>query len=398
MTDNTKAGARMPAVASGWFRLLSSYGLAVVLLAFLLVLTILGTVEQADQGLYLVQRKYFESLFLVHHLFGVVPVPLPGVYLLMSLLAVNLVCGAIIRAPKSLRAPGMLIAHAGILLLLAGGFVSFHFSTSGSMVLYEGQSANTFRSYYEWVVEIRRLAPTPSAQIWVIPGHDLESIAPAGSRTFVSPEIPFELVLSGFQPNAQPWEGKAPMLRAIDGVVLRPLPRDREQEQNIAGVYADVRPTGGGTNATGATAGLLWGLERQPWMVNVAGERWSVGLSRRAWPLPFTVHLDDFVMEQHPNTAIPRVFRSTITRIEGPVREAVNISMNAPLRHAGYTLFQATWGPQDAAPGAPLFSGFAVVRNPADQWPLISCIVVGAGMLIHFVQMLARHLRRRPPT
>ena len=65
---------------------LASYGFVVVLLSFLLLLTLLGTLEQAEYGLFAVQKKYFDSLFLVHKLFGLIPIPLPGVYLLLALL------------------------------------------------------------------------------------------------------------------------------------------------------------------------------------------------------------------------------------------------------------------------------------------------------------------------
>jgi len=57
-------------------------------------------------------------------------------------------------------------------------------------------------------------------------------------------------------------------------------------------------------------------------------------------------------------------------------------------------LYQASWGPSNAHPGQPLFSTFAVVRNPADQWPLVSCIVIALGLVWHFGRMLARHVRR----
>jgi hypothetical protein len=40
-----------------------------------------------------------------------------------------------------------------------------------------------------------------------------------------------------------------------------------------------------------------------------------------------------------------------------------------------------------------LFSVFAVVQNPADHWPLYSCIIVACGLLIHLLQKLARYLR-----
>jgi hypothetical protein len=47
------------------FRAFGSFGFAVVLLVFLLILTWLGTLEQVEVGLYEVQKKYFDSLVLV---------------------------------------------------------------------------------------------------------------------------------------------------------------------------------------------------------------------------------------------------------------------------------------------------------------------------------------------
>ena len=82
------------------FDFFASYGFAVVVLIFLTVLTLFGTLEQANTSLFDVQNKYFNSFFLVHDLFGKIPIPLPGVYLLSVLLFINLTCGAIIRVRK----------------------------------------------------------------------------------------------------------------------------------------------------------------------------------------------------------------------------------------------------------------------------------------------------------
>lgn len=56
-------------------------------------------------------------------------------------------------------------------------------------------------------------------------------------------------------------------------------------------------------------------------------------------------------------------------------------------------LYQASWGPSNAAPGQRLFSTFAVVRNPADHWPLVACLVIAVGFLFHFVRKLWRYIR-----
>ena len=66
--------------------------------------------------------------------------------------------------------------------------------------------------------------------------------------------------------------------------------------------------------------------------------------------------------------------------------------MNEPLRRKGYTLFQTNWGPQDVPNPQRLYSVFEVVRNPADQWPLWSCLVIAFGLLWHFSSKLIRYI------
>ena len=60
-----------------------------------------------------------------------------------------------------------------------------------------------------------------------------------------------------------------------------------------------------------------------------------------------------------------------------------------------YTFFQRSFGSEDE--NDPLaghqFSVFDVVENPADQWPLYSCLVIMAGLLLHFGRKIVRHVR-----
>ncbi|MEZ0230576.1 MAG: hypothetical protein ACAI25_18285, partial [Planctomycetota bacterium] len=80
-----------------------------------------------------------------------------------------------------------------------------------------------------------------------------------------------------------------------------------------------------------------------------------------------------------------------VTDAAGKQRGA-KIEMNQPLRDGGLIVFQSSWGPENAPPNTPLYSGFAVVKNPSDQWPLWSCIVIAIGMIIAFGQKLVRYI------
>ena len=47
-------------------RLLGSFGFACIILLFLALLTFLGTWEQVDDGIYKVQKRYFDTLYVLH--------------------------------------------------------------------------------------------------------------------------------------------------------------------------------------------------------------------------------------------------------------------------------------------------------------------------------------------
>lgn len=397
------------------FKVLVSYGLVVVVLSFMLILTLLGTLEQTDRGIYDVVESYFNSAFVVHR-FDDIPflgegagfaLPLPGGYLLMVILFVNLLCGAIIKARKEWRRPGMLIAHSGILLLLLGGMVSTHFSDRGFMQLFESESGSEFISFTDWQIEIAEAgADGKLSEALVIPPADLWDMRQDEKRTFTSAELPFDVVVNGYARNAMPMEasslgGKEISTRKIDGFVLNPLREEKETERNIPGLYAAFPAKGGG--AAAAQEAILWGGSPHPYTLTIGDRKWAVTLTKAKWEMPFTVRLDDFKAVYHPGSEIPAKFESYITKIEDGVEEKVKIWMNHPLRHEGYTFFQRSFGSDEPDPQTGRqFSVFDVVRNPADQWPLYALIVVGTGLLVHFVQKLgsylARALEKRPAT
>jgi cytochrome c biogenesis protein ResB len=366
----------------------SSLTLAGVLLGLLALLTFLGTLAQVDHGLYDVQRRYFESLVLVHHA-GPVPIPLPGGGLVMGLLFVNLLVGGVARIRKGARTAGVIVAHLGMLVLLASGFVEYARSIDGHTTLYEGRSADWFQSYTENELFVAELVNGSPAREWVVPARAFAHAEPG--EPVRAQGLPFELEVTHWFDNAD-IAPKGPMFEVdvpvVDGFFVEPRARDKEAERN--GPAAVVRVFAGGT----VQEGLLWTFSTAPWTVDVDGRTYAVDLRRARYPLPFTVRLDDFKKEDHPGTTMPAWFSSDVTVTNGGVSRPVLISMNEPLRESGVVAYQASWGPPNAAPGTPLFSTLAVVRNPADQWPLVSCVIIAAGLLFHFGRMLVNHVRR----
>ena len=370
------------------FNFIASYGVATVLLFFLLLLTFFGTLEQVDHGLYEVQNKYFNSMFVVHELPYGIPLPLPGVYLLIGLLGVNMISGAIIRAPKKFTRPGMLIAHGGIIYLLGAGFVTYHMSTSGHMTLFEGQSSSQFQSYHDWEIVITELKP--GGKRFTIPGEQFDDMAPDDTRVFQADTMPFDLMLEGYQKNCTTQLAEEGMALGIDGVMLIPMELDKESERNIRGGFVTLIENDA---AQTTHEGMVWGMNRVPWVTKVQGQDYSIDLRHERYDVPFTITLDEFIRDLHPGMSMAANFESVVTKEQGGIEVPIHIKMNEPLRHEGFTFFQASWGPQDAGPNTPLFSTFAVVRNPADQWPKYACYVIAIGLCIHFLQKLLAYLQ-----
>jgi len=384
------------------WKLLTSYGLAVIVLLAMCALTLYGTLQQKDHGLFDTQQKVFNSMIFLEHIeLGGgenplrLPIPLPGGYLLMSILFFNILAGAIVKARKSWRFPGMIIAHSGILLLLVGGFVQYHFSTKGYMALSKGQSANQYQAYQGWQLEVMPLdGENMPTDAFIITEQQLKSVGEGGSRIFSSSDIPFAIEVSDYLRNAVPVPVTAPIAAdaktpEVDGIKLLKQAGTKEAEANVGGVYVSVQPANGE-----AKKAILWAGQAGPWVVDVDGKKWALNLDRPRWDVPFDIRLDEFIFDRHPGTSMARKFESRITKIEGNSENPVQIRMNEPLRDRGYTFFQESYGPPDESDPDKMWSQFSVVKNPADQWPLYSLIITGVGMTIHFVQKLFSHVGR----
>lgn len=372
------------------FSFLASYGLACVLFILLFLLTFLGTLYQVDHGLYAAQKKYFESFVLIHQAFGFLPIPLPGGYLVMALLFINLLLGGFMRLRQGWVKVGVLIVHLGMCMLLAGSFITYRSSFGGHLTFNEGETQNEFVSYHEWEIAVTDVSNTSAATEYLIPEANFARLTGDQSGVFRFPNLPFTLRLSRFARNAAlkkaAGTGGPP---AVGGYYLEAQPEEREDEGNVAGAYVEVLPTNGAPQQ-----GLLWGQARQPYSFTLDGRSFTAELRKRRFALPFALRLDKFTFERHPGTMMAKVYRSNATKIENGVEEAVEITMNEPLRHLGYTFYQSDYGPKNAKPGDHMYSVLAVVRNPADQVPLYSCLVIALGMTAHFLLALFRYLRR----
>lgn len=319
--------------------------------------------------------------------------PLPGAMILLPLLLLNLLLGGLIRMRAGKSTIGVFIVHIGIVVLLVGSYIEHQFASNGHMTLFEGQDSDEFVSYTDWEVAVVEPLPGGKTREVVIPHERFSTLDGDDTATFENANLPFRLTLSGYVRNARP-KAVPGTNGGAGGFVLEDLApvtakAEKRNRRNLAGMYATILPEGAEPQR-----GILWAGQQFPWKVDVGGRSFEVHMRPRRWKLPFDIQLERFVHEVHPGTGMARRFSSYVTKTDerGIARE-VHITMNEPLRSDGYTLYQSGWGPQGAPPGTPLFSTFSVVANPSDRVPLWACVIIGAGLLLHFLRKLFLFLR-----
>lgn len=400
------------------FAFFTSFGLATFTLSMLLLLTFLGTLEQAEYGLVASQARYFESFFIdridigscwralaldAYWDIGTVVLPLyivPGGYTLMAILFVNLFCGGIVRIRKSPKTIGVIISHFAILFMIAAGAVSYHFAKEGSLNLAEGQTSDEFQSFHERVIEIEKVHADNTRHTALVIGDDKYRDLVAGKgRTFTHESLPFDLMVTNWKRHAQPRpDAGGSRTDAVDGYYIQELTMLDESgsalpdEQLASACIAVVKDKKTGEEQKG----ILWEFAAAPWTVKVGDESYLITMAHRTFKLPFAIRLDETEQEKHPGTERARRFTSKVTKLTGDREEKRVITMNEPVRSEGYAVFQQTFDDGVRNGSGVKQSGFQIVENPSDHWPLISCIIVAEGLLLHFLMMLARFIKVNP--
>ena len=403
----------------------TSLKLTVVLLAFAVVLVFVGTIAQADEGLYGAQAHYFKQWLVIGaHLFGhKVPLILPGGYLLGVLLLVNLISAHIYRFEFSRKKIGIQLAHAGVIVLLVGQLSTDLLSRELQMHFAEGDTRNFSESATEY--ELNFVA---GDQVTAIS----EKILKPGN--VLSPEqtgLPFAIHVKEHWHNSD-INFRAPMMQNVPPLTTNGVARNFDfrkvedvkamDQRNVPTVLLEFSTPAGSLGAWVASdwigdaslveavrngymqmgAGMAQKIANQlvaPQAIEADGKKFTFTMRPARVRHPFSLTLLKASHTTYPGTDIPKDFRSRV-RIDnaqtGEKRE-VEISMNHPLRYGGYTYYQYQMDAGQAAQmaGRTATSVLSVVRNPGWLTPYIGCAMVGAGLLIQFLYHLAGFVTKK---
>ena len=129
----------------------ASLRITVTLFVLAIFLVFFGTWAQVDQGIWTAVSKYFRSAIVwipLHVLLlrtveatpGEIAIPYPGGWLLGGLLLANLLAAHIVRFKVSWKRSGILMIHAGLIIMMMGELVAGLFQVEGTMHIQEGQT------------------------------------------------------------------------------------------------------------------------------------------------------------------------------------------------------------------------------------------------------------------
>lgn len=370
-------------------RLLSSDKLTITLLVLLIFLTVVGTIDQKNIGLYQATKKYFASAVFFLPM-GKISVPFPGAYGVLMVFFVNLLAAMIVKFKWNLKTMGSCLCHGGVLLLLVGSFLTLRYSKEGYLALSPGDSAAEFTSDREYRLVVKHTASAADRSSIAMRAADEEEHVVAfpkkmlaAGRVLKRDSLPFRIEVREYYQNCRPM--LADPQNPSSPVALQSLNAEAESERNIPGYLLSIA-------AGEKTLGEIPVSAHLPAQFSYENNIYTLELEKEKTRLPFAVTLTDARREFYPGTETPKLFESEIAvEEEGAAARKATISMNRPFRYRGYTFYQSGFG----ADRGKIVSTLSVVNNPGAKWPYFSCLMIALGMLLHFLQKLVRFLGQK---
>jgi hypothetical protein len=372
------------------FNFFSSLKLTVACLVVGCVLVFWGTIAQVHLGLYRAQNEFFRSFFIYWHPANSgFKIPFfPGGYFLGTTLLINLLAAHLRFYQPGKKKIGIMLIHLGVVLLLVGQMLTDALSQESALHLRIGQTRNYSEAQRDYELAVTDITDPRSQKVVAIPCSLL-----ARSIEVTEAELPFTIRTKTYYANSEMSEKPAEGFQQIEGTAgfgngfyWREVPHETAMNR-VDTPSALVEVANGSDPSTFLVSAALG----QPQQFVFGGRSYEMSLRPARYMMPFSLKLLEFHHDNYPGTDIPRNFSSRI-RVQNPqTREdrEVLIYMNNPLRYSGLTFYQASYDPDDGG------SVLQVVRNPGWLTPYFSCLLVGAGLVVQFLQHLVPFLKRR---
>lgn len=365
-----------------------SLKLTVVLLLLGMVLIFGATLDQVHLGIWAVQEKYFRS-FIVYSRQGDFTLPIfPGGYLVGGLLLINLIAAHVYRFKFAWRKSGIILTHAGLILLLVGELLTGLWQRDAYMSLDAGQTKSYAESFRQNELVLINTTDPKFDEVVAIPEALLESHTPVQHA-----RLPFRVVPKAYYPNstlhmrASTAEPSLATTGLGTGIDAAPAPVTyKENDQNFPTAFVELVGPDGSLGTW-----LVSTLLQAPQTFTRDGQTWAITLRVKRRYQPFSLTLLKFSHDTYAGTDIPKNFSSRVRlhTEDGTLDREVLIYMNNPLRYGGLTFYQAGFQNNDRT------TILQVVRNPSWLLPYLACALMSLGLVVQFGIHLFKFVQKR---
>ncbi len=312
------------------------------------------------------------------------------------------------------RRCGVVLLHAGVLLIMANEVLVGVSAEEGQMVIQEGHTRNYVRDIRSVELAVIDRSHPGYDEVTAIPKSRLVSGQVSG-QVIRDKQLPFDIKVNRFLQNSaiRPADEGDENL-ATAGVGLRQIAVERDAgvgtdtggKVDMSAVYITLIDKESSQPIATHLVSLVAGFNGIAETVTVAeaakdgpGEKtYEIFLRFRRTYKPYSMMLEDFRFDRYIGTEMAKNYSSQLRLVDKQrnVDREVRIWMNNPLRYAGETFYQSefTRDRQGRENGTIL----QVVTNVGWMMPYVGCMIVATGMLAQFSIALLRFLRRGAAT
>lgn len=329
---------------------LASVKLLLALTLWLMVLLILGTIEQKSIGLLASQQKYFFSTY-----FKVGPLILPGGGITIFVFTLSLLIQLIFKSHLLNRKKiGINLAHIGTLIMFLGAFITHIWGTEGSLIFKEGETKNYFYNAQKRSLYLKNST------------NDMDIIS---IKLDQNTDNRFSNIK--YYPDCKLTNNMSPSDYEVGFARVFKFQEIQQSDDSLKCVEF---------NFESKLYRIFESMpKRQTILLN--NVQYYFELSYENIQMPFQVKLIDFQKQFHQGTMVSKSFKSIVTIIDNNIETKHSIEMNMPLRYKGYTFYQSSFSENSDGESSEL----TVVKNDAAIIPYISTILLFFGLLLHFL-------------
>ena len=293
---------------------------------------------------------------------------------------------------------GIVLLHGGIGLMM---FYELHVTLTAvetQMNFVEGERTSFVQDIRTFELAISDVTDPQQDRVVAMPKSVI-----LGGKPIEHEDLPFRVKVSGYLKNAR--------IRAASSKDSNPATAgnglvwmadeaqasagtDNDSKVDSPAVYVTLESKIDGKPIGTYLASWLLSMSDEADTISLDGKTYQIALRPKRYYKPYVFELKDVRKEDYLGTSTPRNYASTVhIRDSGRnVDEDKTIWMNNPLRFADETFYQSGYykEPSTGAEHATL----SVVTNSGWMMPYVGCMLVGIGMLTHFLSMLIQFLMR----